>query len=91
LLVTLHCDNRSQRNDSSSTLQLSNCRKFVSSDDATLTACVMQSLVDAFNAYGVKNAIIVMIVQPGEKNAFDQRMLEYGTASAYTIVVGLRR
>lgn len=39
-----------------------------------------ESLVEAFHAYGAPNAIIVMIIQPGEKNAFDQRMLEYGCA-----------
>jgi glutathione synthase len=38
---------------------------------------VAESLAHAFRAYGSPNAVILFVVQPGERNVFDQRLLEY--------------
>ncbi|KAK7204348.1 glutathione synthase [Myxozyma melibiosi] len=34
-------------------------------------------LATAHNAYGVPSAVVLFVIQPGERNAFDQRWLEY--------------
>lgn len=34
-------------------------------------------LAEAWKAYGVQDACILFVIQPGERNAFDQRWLEY--------------
>ena len=38
---------------------------------------VSESLAHAWRAYGNKQAIILMIVQPGERNIWDQTLIEY--------------
>jgi glutathione synthetase len=42
---------------------------------------VCQGMLEAYQAYGVPGAIVLMVVQPNEKNAFDQRPFEYFFAS----------
>ncbi|KAL1921699.1 uncharacterized protein VTP21DRAFT_10341 [Calcarisporiella thermophila] len=37
--------------------------------------------------YGVKNAVAMIIVQPGERNAFDQRWAEYTLLERYNILL----
>ncbi|TDL19686.1 glutathione synthase [Rickenella mellea] len=41
------------------------------------TAAVVEGLVAAHYAYGVKDARILFVVQAGERNVFDQRWLDY--------------
>ncbi|KAK9475723.1 glutathione synthase [Lipomyces japonicus] len=41
----------------------------------------------AAQAYGVKESIVLFIVQPGERNAFDQRWLEYHLLNDFKIRV----
>jgi len=38
---------------------------------------IANGIATAHELYGVKNAIVLMIVQPMERNAFDQRWIEY--------------
>lgn len=40
---------------------------------------IAESLAHAFRSYGESNAacVILFVVQPGERNVFDQRLLEY--------------
>jgi glutathione synthase len=38
---------------------------------------ICEGLSKAHQLYGVPNSIIVMVIQPGERNAMDQRWLEY--------------
>lgn len=38
---------------------------------------IANGIAKAHELYGVKDAVVVMIVQPNERNAFDQRWIEY--------------
>ncbi|KAJ3049283.1 hypothetical protein HK097_009708 [Rhizophlyctis rosea] len=38
---------------------------------------IAKGIAKAHELYGVKSAVAVMVVQPGERNAFDQRWIEY--------------
>lgn len=38
---------------------------------------VAESLAHAWRAYGNKQAIILMVVQPGERNIWDQTLIEF--------------
>ncbi|BFZ53069.1 Glutathione synthetase [Savitreella phatthalungensis] len=42
-------------------------------------------LAAAHSAYGVKDAIVLFVVQPGERNAFDQRWLEYALLETHGV------
>jgi glutathione synthetase len=44
-------------------------------NDASRIVC--DSMHTAFRLYGVPSAVVVMVVQPNEKNAYDQRVFEY--------------
>ena len=44
---------------------------------------VSESLAHAWRAYGNKQAVILMIVQPGERNIWDQTLIEYELQSRY--------
>ncbi|KAF9522572.1 hypothetical protein CPB83DRAFT_776905 [Crepidotus variabilis] len=44
-------------------------------------------LAEAHNAYGVVGARILFVVQPGERNIFDQRPLEYQLLEEYSIQI----
>jgi glutathione synthetase len=44
-------------------------------NDASRIVC--ESMFEAFQLYGVANAVVVMVIQPNEKNAYDQRVFEY--------------
>ncbi|KAI8096912.1 glutathione synthetase [Halteromyces radiatus] len=46
---------------------------------------IAQGLASAWKLYGKSNARVMMIVQPGERNAFDQRWIEYALMEKYGI------
>ncbi|KAF9041829.1 glutathione synthase [Hymenopellis radicata] len=46
-----------------------------------------EGLAEAHKAYGVPQAQILFVVQPGERNVFDQRWLEYELLDKYSIKV----
>jgi hypothetical protein len=39
--------------------------------------CVPRALYEAWTCYGQSEAMVVMVVQPNERNLFDQRWVEY--------------
>ncbi|KAJ3032877.1 hypothetical protein HDV00_007011 [Rhizophlyctis rosea] len=43
----------------------------------TSMTSIAKGIATAWELYGVKSAVAVMVVQPGERNAFDQRWIEY--------------
>ncbi|TDL16651.1 glutathione synthase [Rickenella mellea] len=49
------------------------------------TAGIVDGLVAAHEAYGVKDARILFVVQAGERNVFDQRWLEYELLEKHSI------
>ncbi|KAF7291892.1 Glutathione synthetase [Mycena indigotica] len=50
-------------------------------------AGLVSGLAAAHFAYGVKDAKILFVVQPGERNVFDQRLLEYELLEKHSIQV----
>ncbi|KAJ3358378.1 hypothetical protein GGF32_000480 [Allomyces javanicus] len=46
---------------------------------------IARGLAEAHTQYGRKEAVVVMVVQPGERNAFDQRWLEYELIDSFGI------
>lgn len=44
-------------------------------NDASRIVC--HGMLEAYQAYGVQGAVVLMVVQPNEKNVFDQRPFEY--------------
>lgn len=55
-------------------------------DNPTLTA-LPKALAAAHECYGVKDAVILFVVQPGETNAVDQRLLEIKLWDDYSVRV----
>ncbi|KAL5524243.1 GSH2 [Sanghuangporus sanghuang] len=51
------------------------------------TSTVVEGLAAAHKAYGVHDAYILFVVQPGERNVFDQRWLEYELLERHNIHV----
>ncbi|KAJ7201653.1 glutathione synthase [Mycena pura] len=51
------------------------------------TAGLVEGLAAAHAAYGAKGAKILFVVQPGERNVFDQRLLEYELLEKHSIPV----
>ncbi|KAL5501888.1 GSH2 [Sanghuangporus vaninii] len=51
------------------------------------TNTVVEGLAAAHKAYGVHDAYILFVVQPGERNVFDQRWLEYELLERHNIHV----
>ncbi|KAI6039646.1 hypothetical protein EDC04DRAFT_2683650 [Pisolithus marmoratus] len=51
------------------------------------TARLAAGLAEAHKAYGVPNAYILFVVQPNERNVFDQRLLEYELLEKHSIRV----
>lgn len=49
-----------------------------------------RGLAEAHRAYGVSNAHILIVVQPDERNVFDQRLLEYQLFESHGIHVSRR-
>ncbi|KAF8272610.1 hypothetical protein EI94DRAFT_1769707 [Lactarius quietus] len=49
-----------------------------------------KGLAEAHGAYGVADAHILLVVQPNERNVFDQRLLEYQLFESYGIPVSRR-
>ncbi|KAJ7164989.1 hypothetical protein C8R46DRAFT_1220133 [Mycena filopes] len=49
------------------------------------TAGLVEGLAAAHAAYGVKEAKILFVVQAGERNVFDQRLLEYALLEKHSI------
>ncbi|KAH9015705.1 glutathione synthase [Lactarius hengduanensis] len=49
-----------------------------------------KGLAEAHRAYGVSNAHILVVVQPDERNVFDQRLLEYQLFESHGIHVSRR-
>lgn len=47
----------------------------------------MEGLAAAHKLYGVKEAYVLLVVQPGERNVFDQRWLEYELLERHNIHV----
>ncbi|KAG8963865.1 hypothetical protein FRC03_002484 [Tulasnella sp. 419] len=48
---------------------------------------LVRGLVEGHRAYGVERAVILFVVQEGERNVFDQRLLEYELVDKYGITV----
>ena len=44
--------------------------------DATLITGLAKAIAVAHAAYGEKSAVVIFVVQPGETNSIDQRLLE---------------
>ncbi|KAI0072192.1 glutathione synthase [Panus rudis PR-1116 ss-1] len=51
------------------------------------TSGLAEGLAEAHKAYGVPSARILFVVQPGERNVFDQRWLEYELLERHSIHV----
>ncbi|KAF9906663.1 hypothetical protein EC991_000388 [Linnemannia zychae] len=48
---------------------------------------IASGLASAHNHYGSKTAKVMMVVQPGERNAFDQRWIEYNLLKKHGVVL----
>ena len=53
----------------------------------TLYETMAAGIAKAWRLYGVKEAIVVFLVQPKESNRFDQRPLEYILTMSYVLNV----
>ncbi|KAH9960349.1 glutathione synthase [Lactifluus volemus] len=49
-----------------------------------------KGLAEAHRAYGVSNAQVLFVIQPNERNVFDQRLLEYQLFESFRICVTRR-
>ncbi|KAF9110298.1 hypothetical protein BGX27_006556 [Mortierella sp. AM989] len=50
-------------------------------------ASIASGLASAHNLYGSKTAKVMMVIQPGERNAFDQRWIEYNLLKNHGVVL----
>ncbi|KAF9573649.1 hypothetical protein EC968_008286 [Mortierella alpina] len=48
---------------------------------------IASGLASAHKQYGSKNAKVMMVIQPGERNAFDQRWIEYNLLQKHGVVL----
>ena len=48
--------------------------------------CIPKAIYEAWKLYGQTKAMVIMVVQPNERNLFDQRWVEYVLFQKYLII-----